>query len=173
MIAICYNLILFSPLFAFFHFGGVNYLFNVYSNILRKIHEFQEMKRSQQVSYPQLLKNIIFALYSLTLYTISQKLNQNVERLDKHTYLVKYLLAGQIYKIKVKAKKGMSPVEKVINEKDEIVTDDVMMYAGPNFDWHQHSYTPISLGYEKLTFYYFLSEETDEFTGNDELKIRR
>jgi hypothetical protein len=136
------------------------------------MHEFQEMKRVQQVNYLQLFKNIIFAIYSITLYTISQKLNQNVERVDKHTYIVKYLLAGQLYKIRIKAKKGMPPVEKIKNEKGEIVTEEVMMYAGPNFDWHSHTYTPTSLGYESLKFYYFTTEEIDEFKGDDKINIR-
>ena len=69
---------------------------------------------------------------------ILQYLNSSVLKIGYNTYMVKYLIAGKMYKMIIKPKRGPAPVLQVIDDLGFDVTNEVLPYMGPNFDWHHN-----------------------------------
>lgn len=81
-----------------------------------------------------------------------QSTNKTVKKLNKNKYELTYLVEGKIYKLVVNVTRGPSPVLQIINDTNDDVTSQVMPYLGPNYNWHNTSFTPEFFGFESLTF---------------------
>lgn len=80
-----------------------------------------------------------------------QYMNSSVVQLDKNVYEITYVVNNKTYKMIVSPKKGPPPILQVIND-DNDVTELIIPYAGPSFDWHNNKFTPSFFGYSSLTF---------------------
>lgn len=67
-------------------------------------------------------------------------------------YQIPYRINGKEYKLLVSAPWGPSPVLWVKDEKENIVTDKIVPYLGPQNNCHGSTITPRDLGYNKLYF---------------------
>ena len=81
-----------------------------------------------------------------------QRTNKTVKKLNKNKYEITYIVEGKIYKLVVNVTRGPSPVLQIINDTNDDVTYEVLPYVGPNYNWHNSSFTPEFFGFESLTF---------------------
>lgn len=54
----------------------------------------------------------------------------------KNTYEVSYRLLGKNYKMLVKVRRGPCPINTILDEDGRDITNKVLPYMGPKFDWH-------------------------------------
>jgi hypothetical protein len=94
-----------------------------------------------------------FKLLCQALYiTLIQWLNNYIVKQDKNNYLMTYTINGKLYKNLIKVKRGPSPVLQISSENMEDVTNILLSYLGPSYNWHGNEYTPKLLGYKTLVF---------------------
>jgi len=83
---------------------------------------------------------------------VQYAIGKSLRKLSKNEYELSYVIRGRIYKMIITQHRGPSPVLQVINEVEEDVTDAVVPYMGPQYDWHSSNVSPGVLGYETLIF---------------------
>ena len=81
-----------------------------------------------------------------------QYMNTAVRKIDRKTYEVTYVVDGKMYKMLVKPKRGPAPILQVSDDDENDVTDQILPYMGPQYDWHGHKFTPEFFGHKSLTF---------------------
>jgi hypothetical protein len=94
------------------------------------------------------LKMLLHAMY----ISFLQYMNNTVRRIDNKTYEVTYVIDGKMYKMIVKPKRGPTPVLQVSNEEQLDVTNTIIPYMGPEYNWHRVKLSPQFFGYKSLTF---------------------
>lgn len=109
---------------------------------------------------------IIKAIY----LSLIQKMNNSVKKLDRNVYEVSYLINGKVYKMVVTPIRGPSPVLQISNDSYIDVTDIVIPYLGPRYDWHNITLSPKFFGYKSLTFE-LLDGSSKTFSDNDNVTI--
>ena len=97
--------------------------------------------------------------YSLTLIcrvfylSCVQYLNNTVVKLNSKIYLINYVIKGRQYSMIIKPKRGPTPVLQIINEDQEDITEKVLPYMGPKYDWyHDELDFNVYFKSKKLTF---------------------
>jgi hypothetical protein len=92
---------------------------------------------------------LVEALY----VSLIQMLNKSVKRIDGNTFEVSYVVSGKLYRMIVKPKRGPSPVIQISNENQEDVTDQVLPFMGPTYNWHGNTtFSPNFFNYQSLIF---------------------
>ena len=81
-----------------------------------------------------------------------QYMNKSVVKLNHKTYEVSYSINGKLYKMIVSPKRGPEYILQVSNEKQNDITSIVIPYLGPNYDWHNKSFTPNFFNCKLLNF---------------------
>jgi hypothetical protein len=61
-------------------------------------------------------------------------------------------IKGKVYKMVVLPTRGPSPIIQIRNQDEKDITDDILPYFGPNYDWHRVSIIPQFFMCEKMTF---------------------
>jgi hypothetical protein len=112
-------------------------------------------------------KMIVQAMY----LSLVQYMNNSVKKVDKNVYEVSYQIKGKTYKIIVIPDKGPNKILQISNDSQIDVTNHVLPYLGPNYNWHGTKLAPKFFGYKSLTFeLYDGSEKT--FTDDCYVNIR-
>ena len=106
---------------------------------------------------------------TLWLY-ILQYTNTSLKQCGKNKYEISYTINGKIYKIISKKQRGPSPILQISNELDVDVTQDILPFLGPGYDWHCNTFTPFDFGYNSLIFEMH-NGNGYTFSCNDEIKI--
>jgi hypothetical protein len=83
--------------------------------------------------------NSLWFIGKLIYLAIIQYMNSSVLKLGYNTYLVQYMIAGKLYKMIVKPRRGPVPVLQVIDDLGCDVTQEVLPYLGPNYNWHHNN----------------------------------
>jgi hypothetical protein len=104
--------------------------------------------KSQLSIYSVSIQMIFKALY----LSFIQYLNNSVKRIDKNTYEVEYVINGKLYKMIVIPKKGPMSFIEIRDENDIDMTEFILPYYGPNYDWHSIGIIPQFFKCKKLTF---------------------
>lgn len=94
------------------------------------------------------MKMIIQACYMNFL----QYMNSTIVKIGPNTYEIVYIINGNMYKMVVKPQRGPPPILQISNDKQEDVTDLVLPYMGPKYDWHGNKFTPKFFDCDTLTF---------------------
>lgn len=94
------------------------------------------------------LKMILQTIYIAFL----QYMNSTVHKLDRKTYVLTYVIDGKTYKMVVVPTRGPPPVLQISNENLDDITDRVLPYMGPQYDWHMARFSPQFFGHKSLTF---------------------
>jgi hypothetical protein len=94
------------------------------------------------------IKLICEAIY----VNLLQYLTKSLVRLDKNTYELTYVINGNLYKCRIKVKKGPKPILQIIDHNSYDVTEVVLPYLGPEYNWHGNKISPNGLGYNSLSF---------------------
>ena len=70
----------------------------------------------------------------------------------------------------VRPKRGPCKIEKILDHENIIVTDSILEYLGPNYNWHNIQFTPSFFNKESLTFY-FIDNRSITFNKEDPMNI--
>lgn len=65
-----------------------------------------------------------------------QYMNTTVVKIGRNKFKVTYVVSGKMYTMLVTPIRGPPPILQIINDNAEDVTDDVLPYMGPRYDWH-------------------------------------
>jgi hypothetical protein len=79
-------------------------------------------------------------------------LNNSVKKLDKHTYEVEYVVGGKIYRMIVIPKRGPPHIIQATDQDGRDITDNLLPYYGPNYDWHSIHFIPQFFNCDRITF---------------------
>lgn len=71
-----------------------------------------------------------------TISEMTSPSDANVEMVSDTSYIVTYILNKKTYKMFVEHARGPSKILHITNENNKDITDIVLPYLGPNFDWH-------------------------------------
>ena len=127
----------------------------VYNTIERKYNKWKQLKNiiSTRLTDTITIYSTTFKIIFEALYiNLLQAVNKSILRLDKNTYQVTYVLGGKLHKMIVMPKKGPPPIIQIRNENDKDVTETIIPYCGPNYDWHSVSIIPQFFGCKRLIF---------------------
>lgn len=95
------------------------------------------------------LKLIAKASYILFI----QYMNNSVRPIEGgKSHELTYVINGKMYKLIVTPIRGPAPIMQISNDNGEDVTDIVLPYMGPQYDWHYREFAPRFFGYKSLTF---------------------
>ena len=86
-------------------------------------------------------------------------MNTSVRKLDKKTYEISYVIDRKLYKMIVTPKRGPAPIIQVSDENSTDITDYILPYMGPEYDWHGKLFTPKFFQRKSLTFELMNGEE--------------
>jgi hypothetical protein len=115
----------------------------------KKINNLVSSQHKDLISiYGISIKMIFQALY----LAFTQYLTNSVKKLDKNVYLVEYIIGGKVYKMIVMPKRGPNPVVQIRDENEDDITDNIIPYFGPNYNWHMVNIIPQFFKCKKMTF---------------------
>lgn len=101
---------------------------------------------------------LLCAKYIIANFKKKYLVDKNVISLGDNVYQITYKIDDKEYKLLVQKYRGPCPVMQVTNEHDIDVTDVIIPFMGPAYDWHNFklngkSFNPPNyFNYEKLTF---------------------
>jgi hypothetical protein len=76
-------------------------------------------------------------LMARTLYVYAiQYLTRSTNKIDKNTYEIQYVINNKLYRMIKVPNKGPCPIVSVHDEHGTDMTRVLLMYYGPNHDWH-------------------------------------
>jgi hypothetical protein len=81
-----------------------------------------------------------------------QYINSSVTKIGPNSYELSYIINGKLYKMVVKTQRGPIPVIQVSNDKQDDITDKILPYMGPKYNWHGNVFTPEFFGCDLLIF---------------------
>ena len=81
-----------------------------------------------------------------------QYFDPRVRKLSKNKFEINYVLGNKLYKFQTKIQRGPENILQVIDKDYNDVTKFVKPWLGPNRDFHNIKYTPLSLGFKELVF---------------------
>lgn len=84
--------------------------------------------------------------------SLLQYINKTVRKVSRNKYEISYVIEGKLYKLIVTVTRGPSPVLQVINNSNEDVTNKIMPYIGPDYNWHNCQFTPDFFNCDSLSF---------------------
>lgn len=127
----------------------------IYNAVKRKYKKWKKINslvssRHEKLSdiYYISIKMILQAIY----LSFIQYLNNSVRKLDKNIYEVSYIIGGKTYKMVSIPKKGPCPIMQIRDENNDDLTEYILPYYGPNYDWHSVSFIPQFFQCKKLIF---------------------
>ena len=122
-------------------------------------YEFYDKWRKLNCLVSCKTKNKVFIQYyslQLLLYIIWRNLlvyfNNSVKQCGKNRYEVSYILHNKTYKVRINVKRGPIPIYKICDGEQNDITDMILSFMGPNYDWHNNIFTPEDLGFESIIF---------------------
>ena len=81
-------------------------------------------------------------IFQLMYIQLMQYLNSTVRVIDKNTFEVTYVITSKKYKLLVQQYRGPDLILQISDDTGSDVTDLVLPYMGPNYDWHKQLIEP-------------------------------
>jgi hypothetical protein len=123
------------------------------------IKNFKEFRRLNSLVATSETENFKIIYVSLKLIakasyiSFIQYMNNSVKSIEGgKSHELTYVINGKMYKLIVTPTRGPAPIMQISNDNCEDVTDIVLPYMGPQYDWHYREFTPRFFGYKSLTF---------------------
>lgn len=156
--------------YLFYKIDGHNIIYHTVERKYRKWKRINKLVSSHHdsiidiysISFKMVLKAMKLAL--------AQYLNDSVKKLDKNTYELQYIINGKLYKMIIIPKKGPSPIIQIRDDNDTDVTEEILPYYGPNYNWHSISIIPQLFKCKSLTFE-LADGDTKTFSELDYIEI--
>jgi predicted transport protein len=141
----------------------------VKQQVVKKYNSWKRLNNMVSIKYKNrsMIIWISIKLLMESLYiSLLQYLNKSLVQIDRNTYVLTYLINGNLYKHMLKIRRGPKPVLQIIDEKSYDVTEVIFPYLGPSYNWHGNELTPSTFGYKTLTFE--LSDGTEKVYNEKE-----
>ena len=129
----------------------------VIKNVVMK--KFKKFRRLNSLVATSETKNFKIIYVSLKLIakasyiSFIQYMNNSVRPIEGgKSYEITYVINRRIYKLIVTPTRGPAPIMQISNDNEQDVTDIVLPYMGPQYDWHYREFAPKFFGYKSLTF---------------------
>ena len=107
-----------------------------------------------------ILGKVIYLATQIVWISFLQWANHSLIQVDKDTIVLRYVWKNNLYKIRINTNYTKPSILTILDEKEHIVTDDVLPYLGPSLDWHGQAVEASTFGYKKL---FMIDEEGEEF----------
>jgi hypothetical protein len=154
-------------IFMLFILDGHKIVYNIVIPRYNRLRRLNILMSSQYKNIYKILWYSFIMICKALYINFIQYVNNTVRMIDHKTYEITYVIGGKMYKMLVTPPRGPSPILQVSNDKSEDVTDLILPYLGPNFDWHGKNFSPNFFGYISLTFEFSDgSEKTFEGLNN-------
>ena len=166
---------------AYFWFNGT--FSTLYENVLQVKNKINGMKviikrnpingKERNINFKTLLNMVKFALVltgKILYLRFYQFLNNTVEQINRNKFIFKYSINGKMFKIPVTIKRGPCPIIYVHNENNIDVTDDLLQFAGPAYDFHKQELTPLFFN-SKTLYIEFANGTFSQFDENQAIII--
>lgn len=108
---------------------------------------------TQQTSKMAIIAVSLSMIFEVLYVSLSAYLNGNIKQLDKNTYEISYVIKGKLYKMTIKPSRLPCPILKVTNKIGTDVSDKILPYYGPRYDWQQKVVSPSTFNEEELHFH--------------------
>ena len=123
---------------------------------LQRLHnaskKVAKIKQGKKVDKWKIIKITFETILQKLWLNLAQKMNNSVKILRMGVYEVSYTLRGKMYKIIIVKRNGPCPILQINNENYEDITQKVLPYMGPNYDWHGAKFTPEFFGCHSMNF---------------------
>jgi hypothetical protein len=83
---------------------------------------------------------------------LQQYMNNTVKKIGKNTYELTYIINGNTYKMIVKPIRGPKPILQITDHESNDITDDILPYLGPNYNWHGEKFSLDFFNKKEITF---------------------
>jgi len=124
--------------------------------IMNKFKKFRKLNSLVATSETESFKIIYVSLKLIakaSYISLIQYMNNSVRPIERgKSYELTYVINGKMYKLIVTPTRGPAPIMQISNDNGEDVTDIVLPYMGPQYDWHYREFAPRFFGYKSLTF---------------------
>ena len=117
---------------------------------------------TNQVMIVLVSMKMVFQLVYMQLF---QYLNSTVRTVDKNKFEVTYVISSKSYKMLVTTYRGPDLILQISDDTGTDVTDIVLPYMGPNYDWHNQPLDPSFFNTAFLTFEMADGTEQTVFTN--------
>lgn len=132
-------------------FGGYcMYKLNL-SKKYKKYREVNKLVSSKEKNFIMVHFISVKMILQVVYINFLQYMNNTVIKVGKNTYEISYVIEGKLYKMIVKPMKGPTPILQ-INDGVNDITDLVLPYLGPNYNWHHTKFSPEFFDRKCLTF---------------------
>lgn len=128
----------------FFMIGGIDVIREIIKRKARQLRFAKSM-------FP-LVKSMGLILAKTLYLSFIQYMNTSIVKIDNDTYVLSYVIEGILYRTIITPSKLGHPVLLVSDNASNDVSDIVLPYLGPSYNWHGLALTPASLGFDKLIF---------------------
>jgi len=124
----------------------------------------------KEKTHPKAIVRTFKTLNWILYLIIYQKIFKNVVHVQKHEYEVHYVYNGQLYKIKIVGNSNLykKQIIMILNERDDDITNDIVPYLGPKYDFHKINYQPRHFNQDEITFY-LANGETRKFSNHEDM----
>lgn len=113
-----------------------------YNVSLKKWGKLKKLVSSTETSVSKIYIRSFVLVCQMIYISILQYLNSTVRMIDNSTYEVTYVINSRMYKMIVKPVKGPRLILQVRDDSDCDITDVVLQYIGPKYDWHGTAVDP-------------------------------
>lgn len=157
-------------IFFLFYIDGHKIVSNVIVNKYRRWRSLNNLVATRN-SGCILISWISFTMICQAFYiSLIQYLNNSVKKINRNSYEISYVINGKMYKMIVTPLRGPAPILQISNENQVDLTDEILPYLGPNYNWHHRQFYPHFFNSKTLIFE--LSDGTERtFSEEDHVKI--
>jgi hypothetical protein len=127
----------------------------VKSTVLTKYNRWVYLNTLVGTQYKNFFLIFWFSLtmiYKAIYLSFIQYMNNSVVKLNRKTFELTYTITGKTYKILITPDRGPDLILQISDQNYNDVSDKIIPYIGPNYNWHNNKFSPKFFGYESLTF---------------------
>ena len=129
-----------------------NIIYNSINTKYIKWKKINALVASQHNSIINIYRISIKMILQVLYISLLQYLNNTVVKLDKNTFQITYVIKGKIYKMILIPNRYPTKILDIRDEYDNDLTEDILSYYGPNYDWHNISFIPQFFNCKQLIF---------------------
>jgi len=113
-----------------------------YNRLKRKWTRLTNLVSTTETNQFMIVMVSLKMVFLLIYIQLIQYLNSTVRVIDKNTFEVTYVLSSKSYKLLVNPYRGPDLILQISDDTGSDVTDLVLPYMGPNYDWHKQPLDP-------------------------------
>jgi len=119
--------------------GKPSVVYNKVAKIRRKLTSLRSLVKTQEKQTIKIYYICVKLLVKMLYKKLAKKLeykSSRVRLVKDDIYEVGYELKGVQYKMLIQAPRGPCPIMQVTDDNDEDITDVILPFMGPSYNWH-------------------------------------